>query len=424
MQKVLFSIAALFLTFIALTPLGARPTESPKTFASVTGKKLIEYGWNQFYAPDINFIRDHIREMEQQPFEGIAFRLPSQQSNVFKVKNWKEDSAARNEQIKVLSSIQWQKFTDNFLTIYAASDMDWYSDADWQKVLSKARFTSQAAHAAKCVGIVFDPEAYGKSPWKYVDQAHADEHSFADYSAKAFSRGQEFIQALQGDMPDLKLLMFHQYSGVLWEAYSLNPATRAKQLQGSNYGLMIPFLNGMLSKAGRNVQLIDGNEDAYYYKSPESFYRAYWQMRQNASINVPDDLKKKFNDQIRAGSSLYVDQIYAYRSATDKWRPPVLAHAMTPEERNKWFEQNVYYALQTSDEYVWLYGERIDWFGHSVLPTDSARNKEWKNVAPPDGIKNAINSAKQKLMNGQSLDDDMAPIFAAAQAKVDAAKGK
>jgi hypothetical protein len=34
-------------------------------------KKIIEYGWD---VPYPGFIRDHIREMEKRPFEGILFR--------------------------------------------------------------------------------------------------------------------------------------------------------------------------------------------------------------------------------------------------------------------------------------------------------------------------------------------------------------
>ena len=37
-------------------------------------KKLIEYGWD---VPKPSFVAEHIREMEQRPFEGLIMRVPS-----------------------------------------------------------------------------------------------------------------------------------------------------------------------------------------------------------------------------------------------------------------------------------------------------------------------------------------------------------
>jgi hypothetical protein len=93
------------------------------------------------------------------------------------------------------------------------------------------------------------------------------------------------------------------------------------------------------------------------------------------------------------GNALYVDWIY-------NLHPDIFSHAittnMTQEERNKWFEQNVYYRLKASSEYVWLYNENMDW---------------WKNENIPNGIVDAIKKAKEKLVKGQKLGYDMAPIF-------------
>lgn len=391
---------------LAVTASSAQTT--PRTsFAKATGKKLIEYGWDQFYAPDPTFIRDNIREMEKRPFEGIAFRLPSQHSHVFEVKNWKEDKAEQEKQLKVVSSIKWDKFTDNFLTIYAVADMDWYSDEDWNKVLSKVQFNVRAARAAGCVGILFDPEPYGSNPWDYSKQKHMAQHDFAAYSAKLYQRGQEFMRVIEKEMPDVKLLMLRQFSEMYLVAHNPDPAKRFSAFQnfaknGFIYGMLLPFMNGMLDVAGPKVQLIDGNENSYGYITSEDFFKSLWRMRQGSLVNIPDVLKDKFRHNVRAGQAVYMDFIFSSRFGYA---------GMTDEERLQWFESNLYYAFQTTEEYVWLYNERMDWYNHPVLPGDNARLKEWKSVPLPAGSENAIIAAKAKLESGQDLGFSMNTVL-------------
>src|SRR5262245_40180886 len=38
----------------------------------ISGKKLIEFGWDE---PDTAFMRKHIRQMEQTPFDGCVFDI-------------------------------------------------------------------------------------------------------------------------------------------------------------------------------------------------------------------------------------------------------------------------------------------------------------------------------------------------------------
>ncbi len=409
-QQVLSALLTICCVLFSVAAAVAQP-KPVSSFTAATGKKLIEYGCDQFYASDPAFIRDNIRKMEERPFEGIAFRLPAQESNIFDVKDWKEDPDYRENQLKVVSSIKWDKFTDNFLTIYSVSSMDWYSDSDWEKVLSKVKYNAKAARAAGCMGIVFDPESYGSSPWHYAKQKHIDQYTFEQYSVKAYQRGQQFMNAMESEIPNLKLLMFLQYSWLHYNTHNLDPAKRPAAIEKNIYGLMLPFLNGMLDQAGPKVQLIDGNEASYYYTKPEEYYSYYWAIRQGSQINVPHELKEKYERQVRAGNAVYLDHLYAMR-----FKPNVSA-GMTPEERAKWVEQNVYYALKTSDEYVWLYSERMDWFNH----TRSSVTKGWVSYgqAPPAGIVDAIVSAKAKLKNSEELGYSMESVFVTAQAKID-----
>jgi hypothetical protein len=59
----------------------------------------------------------------------------------------------------------------------------------------------------------------------------------------------------------------------------------------------------------------------------------------------------------------------------------LLSYYLTPQERAKWLEHNTYYALSTSDKYVWCYSEEMNW---------------WQNKVPI-GAEEAIRSARQKI---------------------------
>ena len=379
---------------MALAPglwLSAPQAANADTFSETTGKKLIEYGWD---VPIPQYVHDHIQDMEKRPFEGVIFRLPQSGGNVFDVSKNPDLSA----QLKVLSDIKWNKFTDNFLGMYAASTMDWYSDSDWKTVLSKVKFNAKAAKAAKCVGLLFDPEPYGFNPWNYAKQKHAGEYSYDQYSAKVFARGQQFMQAMQDQVPDVKVLMFHQYQMLYSVTHDFDPAKRHATLASANYGLYLPFLNGMLSVINKKAQMIDGNETSYYYQKPEQFYQAYWEMRNGAKINVPADLQRKYETNEKAANALYVDHLFAIRNMF------YVAKGMTPEERAKWFEQNVYYGLKTTDEYVWLYSEKMNW---------------WTNTDLPPGLEDSVIAAKTRLQNGQALGYSLDDVFQKAQASLD-----
>jgi hypothetical protein len=71
---------------------------------------------------------------------------------------------------------------------------------------------------------------------------------------------------------------------------------------------------------------------------------------------------------------------------------------MTPEEQAKWFEHNTYWALYTTDEYVWLYSERMNW---------------WTNQIPP-GLEKAVIRAREKIADSKPLGFDIGDIIADA----------
>jgi hypothetical protein len=367
-------------------------------------KKVVEYGWDVPY-PD--FVEHNIEEMEKRPFDGIIFRTKGF-DHVFDTNVWEKEEL--QPQLDTLARIKWRKFTDNFLTLYAAnkSNMDWFNDEHWNTIVKNMKLFSLAVRTGHCVGVCFDPEPYGTDPWVYPG-SYKDK-SFDEVAGQVRKRGQQFIRALETHMPGLRLLSFFQfglYGDILDEP---DPKVRQEKLLKKWMVLLPSFYIGILEGASPDTILIDGNESAYYYESPDSFFRAYHLIRQRAQALIPENLRRKYNAQVQAGMALYIDQTLAKRTRE------TTSHCLSPQERLRFFEHNAYYALTTTDEYVWCYSERMNWW----LPS--------KKVQPdrllPPGVEEALVSAKKKYEQGRPLGFDIEDMIEKAHEKRQKAKQK
>jgi hypothetical protein len=369
---------------------------------NLPSKKLIEYGWDDYLEPDLIYIRDNIREMEKRPFNGMVFRLPDSGGEVFNLKAW--DQKKLLPQLKILSQIKWDKFTDNFVAILALPESatvttDWFSDDAWKKVLNHTQFMSHVANISGCKGIMFDPEG-DQLLWSFGAEKKATGRSFDDYASQARKRGSQFMRALMTEKPDVKVLMLHHYTRFSDMTQSTDPAKRAQVVRDDTYALLPSFIDGMIEVAGDRAQIIDGNEPAYWYRSPLEYYQSSLAMHQGNKAFAAPDVRDKYDRSIRAGQALYIDWVFNLRPDFLDYN---LSIGMSPEDRLRWFEQNAYYALKTSDEYVWVYGEKLNW---------------WKNEAIPSGLEAALISAKGKIERGEELGFEVPnEVFMAADAK-------
>ncbi len=360
-------------------------------------KKIVEYGWDVPY-PD--FVRDNIREMEKRPFEGIIFRTKGF-DHIFDTRPWEKEKL--QPQLDTLAQIKWKKFTDNFLTLYAASKwkMDWFNDEHWNVIVKNMKLFSLAVRSGNCVGACFDPEPYGTDPWVYPGPYK--DKPFDEVYEQVRRRGRQFIIALQEHMPQIRILSLFQlglFSHVVDEP---DTGIRRQKLLKQWMPLLPAFCIGMLEGAAPGTILIDGNESAYYYENHHKFYEAYHLIRQRAQTLVPEELRKKYNSQVQVGMALYIDQTLGKRTVQ------TISQFMTAEQQLKFFEHNVYYALTTSDEYIWCYSERMNWW----LPPEKVQ----KDRILPPGVEQALISARQIYEQGKPLGFDIKNIIEAAQQK-------
>jgi hypothetical protein len=342
-------------------------------------KKLIEYGWD---VPTPDFVKQNVLPMESRPFDGVVMNLKAGRK-VFLHKPY--NSKEFTQDLENLQTTTFSKFTDNFVLMSATIDegWDWFEESDWKAAEQNVHLFAQTARVGRCVGIAFDPEPYGVNPWIYSNLPRAKEKSFEEYWQQVRKRGAQFIQALQQELPNVKVLSFFQLSYLPKLLDEPDSGKRMRQLSTEYYGLLPAFLNGMLDAAQPNTVIVDGNENAYFYAAQKPFSQGYNLIRQKALALIEPKNRQKYALQVQAGQALYIDQLFALRQPQKSY----LSYYLTPQERAKWLEHNTYYALLTADEYVWCYSEKMNWWANKV----------------PDGAEKAIQLAREKIEKGKHL---------------------
>ncbi|MEO0560922.1 MAG: hypothetical protein AAF125_02340, partial [Chloroflexota bacterium] len=122
--------------------------------------------------------------------------------------------------------------------------------------------------------------------------------------------------------------------------------------QPERYGLLPPFIEGMLSGSD-GAAIIDGYEHSYIYARPEQFEAAREQIQ-----TIP--LQHQPSTQVRAGVGfgLWIDV-----NCGDGGLPPE-GCGFSPEG----FRVALDSALQSTDQYVWVYNQRVDWYDNERIP--------------------------------------------------------
>lgn len=371
------------------------PTTAVAT--KITPKKLIEYGWN---APTPNFFRKHVKEMEQRPFDGIIFKLNAGKE-VFKKTAY--PNTAFTQDRRDLVATKSDHFTDNFIIMWSGMDKgwDWFNDADWAAAEKNIQNFAKTAKAGHFGGIAFDSEPYVGNTWTYSKQPQQQQKTFKEYQQQVRKRGAQFMTALQKAQPGTQLLTFNLLSWMkdLWVA-PIDYSKLQQKLANHNYGLWPAFINGTIDAIAPGARIIDGNEWAYYFYRPASFEATRNSIFKDARVFVEPSNYRKYQKQVKMGQSVYSDlllEIFPNQTKDPRYGQ-TMAHFLSPDDRLRLLEHNVYHSLKTTDRYTWLYSESADW---------------WKNKIP-QGAEAAIRRAKAKIRKRQPLGFDLNPAIETA----------
>jgi hypothetical protein len=350
-----------FLTALAacagalLGDVSANAEEPPRPDRPV--KRLIEFGWDE---PDTAFLRQHIATMESTPFDGCVFHVlattPQGTRENFTWLAWGKRSFTEAELASARADLEattWRRFTHNFLRFNTTpADLDWFDDHS--AVLSNAQHAAELARAGRCAGILFDVEEYQGRLFTYTHQRDTKSQSWDAYAAQARLRGREVMTAFQQGFPGLTVLLTFGPS-LPW----LKSQEGKKPLAECAMGLLAPFVDGMIESARGGTRLVDGFELSYGYKEQLRFEGGYRVMKRGVLPMVADP--PAYQRVVSAGFGLWMD--YDWRKHGWDLLDPARNY-FTPET----FGASLRWALERSDQYVWIYTETPRWWSDGDGP--------------------------------------------------------
>ncbi len=351
-------------------------------------KKLIATGWDH---PDAARFRQNLAQMESRPFDGAVLELVGQRDDgkpcpmrtLFHAQPWKPEwfQAAIDE----LRACRPERLKDNFILVGAnPGHVDWFDDAGWQAIVEHWRIAARAAKQAGCRGLLFDPEPYTPpyAQFQYRQQPEAEKHPFDQYWRQARRRGQQVMQAIAEEYPEMTLFCYFLLSVHMHAARHPDPR---QAMVSSGYGLLPAFLDGWLDEAPSSMTFVDGCESAYRYNSRRDFLEAALAIKGRCQELISPENRAKYRAQVQVGFGIYLD---AY------WNPPGSPWYIDGlgGSRVDRLRSNVRDALEIADEYVWIYGEKFRWW-----PTPNPRPdyKTWPEALP--GCEEALAFARDPI---------------------------
>ena len=357
-------------------------------------KKLIKWGLD---APNSAYVREHIREMEKWPFDGFCINADIMvegqrqwvHGQMFSTRKF--TYAELKHIVDDFKATEFTRFTDNFMIMSQSVDVfafqdedgnethrqqlhppDWFSDEEFAITKANWALAARVCREAGLAGWMLDLEMWsttnGKYPraWNYAfckRHNKGDIPSFEECYAKVQQRGRELMAAICREYPDIVII---NYMGSQELSYRLTGRTGTVTpdvhvLSTSDYGLMAPFLDGMLEgippEAGATI--VDGGP-LYHANLNKRFtaYREYAYGRSAEVTAAPD----AFREHMRLGFAVWVDGRGWRTKSNWGWpwerEPPYWGNQFTPEE----LEHAFYFALLNADKYVWIWAQDATFF--------------------------------------------------------------
>ena len=316
-------------------------------------RSLIEFGWDE---PDTRFLREHLAEMEKTPFDGCVYHVDAHPAGAAPAsltwQGWgrrrfsaEEVAEARADLIAVAGSPS--RFRRNFLRFNTTpADLDWFDD--YSAVIANARLAAELARSGGGPGLLLDTEAYEGKLFDYRKQRETSKRPWTEYAAQARRRGREVMAAMQDGYPGLTVFLTFGYT-LPWKQSEQG----RKPMSECPDGLLVPFLDGMVSAARGSTRMVDGHELSYGYRDRSAFVEARRAITRDAAALADDPAAHA--RVISAGFGLWLDH---------DWRKNGW-HVDDPSKNDftpAGFERSLRSALELSDEYVWIYTETPRWW--------------------------------------------------------------
>ena len=374
MKNVLLSLSMLAVFGVLSTKIALAIPYGSASREMQIQKKLIATGWDH---ADSQTLLDNLEQMETRPFDGVVIYLtgrtaedkPCQLHRGFVNQKWQHQWF--QSCVNQLKRCKFKRFTDNFILFGAnPGDVDWFDDKGWQNIVEHWRIAGWIAKQSGFKGILFDPEPYTGpyAQFRYDAQPQHQQHSFDDYYAKARQRGRKMMEAMVEEYPDITIFCYFMNSV---NAAATGHTDARSTLAAMGYGLYPAMIDGWLDVAPATVTFVDGCESAYLYNSRQQFLEATVLIKGACQELVSPENRAKYHSQVQVSFGVYLD---AYWNPTGPWYIDGLGGPRVERLR-----ANVKTALQTADQYVWVYGEKFRWW---PTTNKSVREQTWPEALP------------------------------------------
>jgi hypothetical protein len=326
--------------------------------------------------PDQDFVRRHISAMEHKPFDGVvlAARIRDLEGPArefaWSAVTRRYTAAEFHPVVSTLRGIPFRRFLHNFLRINlnpVDRPFDMFDEDRWGILTANFATVAAAAREAGLRGLMVDPEAYATPDPKiqpprfnvFDARLRQTDQGFSTYRRQAFARGEAVGRAVTDAYPGIVLLLAFGPG-----ATCLDPAPEEEQA----YGLLAPFVDGLLAGAAGRARVVEGSEFAYPYRSCDRFQETYAILRGACRRRSLDP--EKYDRWLEIGFGLWLDydSVDTCRDATVAGRPcrwfdpsvypPERRHLVDPDG----FAQAVASALALSEGYVWIYTNEPKWW--------------------------------------------------------------
>jgi len=389
---------------------------------SLAEKKMIGHSWD-LLAVRPSDVAHNLDAWEKMPLDGISLSIARTLENGQKIsynsimndKAWDRDWL--REEVQVVKHCASRNLKHNFLTTYWAprKRLAWNDDKAWKTFAHNIGVMAWLAKKGQAKGILVDPEDYPETRQYFLAK---NDPPFVETVRLARKRGAQVMKGMAREYPDITLLSFWMLS--LHPSYYMG-TDRADILVEEAGDLWPAFLNGILDELPAGARIIDGNEHAYRYEAAKNdFYMSTWSVQNKALALVVPENRAKYRTQVLCGFGLYLDM---YTNPTNSpWY-----FGEVEGSRLNHLALNFAQALDAADEYVWVYGERMDWIRWSGT---SRTNDLWENRMP--GFQETLGALRNpreaavKLVERQKKDGSLVNLIsnsACAPAKAESVEG-
>jgi hypothetical protein len=333
-----------------------------KTFSQKV--KLIEFGWDY---PDVTYLSARLDSMQNTPFDGICFSFQRKIMEAF-------DDSLKSDcyfEFNKLQTLKWGKYTNNFIILrgFSKTGGNWFNDKAWENISNNMVHLSRVMQMKNIKGILFDPEYYYENPLFNPWTFSADQYpgkSFQQVQNQVKQRGKQFITSLQKRSNSFTFIS-------LWIASLIAHEKKYTPIYKTRHALLISFFEGILEGKNKNVIITDGDEYAYWNTKPSQFLEGKYLLRNTMLELLHSEKSKKEAKNIQIAQPVYYDGLMASNTP--------IGNDLKRNIKWKWLAENLKYAIASSDQYMWFYSERNNWWNNTMNDTLLATFQEGKDLA-------------------------------------------